>query len=235
MLRLPGRADGIRVWKHTGLVDGFLMKKVPADNKKMMRIAVTGGAGSGKSSFCRFLAEQGFCVIDLDVLAREAVRPGMPAYHAIVAAFGPASVGKDGNLDRAWLRDRMIREPEARTRLEAAIHPVVYRLMEAEIARQEEMGAGVVVVEFPLLFETKRESFFDRVIVVFVPPEVQMARLMARDGVDRASAERLIRIQMPLGEKARKADLVFDNSGSLEHMKACILGWMEKGELAAEG
>ncbi|MCW7752635.1 dephospho-CoA kinase [Desulfobotulus sp. H1] len=204
-------------------------------DKRVVKIAVTGGPGSGKSSVCRLLKEFGFPVVDLDVLSREAVKPGMPAYHAIVADFGPAAVGEGGVLNRGWLRERMTREPGAKARLEAAVHPSVYRMLDQEVERLAAGGAETVVVEFPLLFETKRESYFDKVLVVFVPPEVQLVRLMARDGVGRDSAKALIRIQMPLEEKARRADLVLDNSGSPEAVARSVRDWVEKGELSVEG
>lgn len=199
--------------------------------KKLVKIAVTGGAGSGKSSACRLLADMGFPVVDLDALARDAVMPGMPAYHALVADFGPAAVGPDGQLNRAWLRERLTRDPAAKARMEAAIHPVVYRLLDAALLRYGEAGAEAVVVEFPLLYETGREAFFDLVLVVSVPREVQMARLMTRDGVDPLSAERLIQIQMPLKEKAGRADFVLENTGTPEDMEAWLRGWIGSGVL----
>ncbi|TWI77434.1 dephospho-CoA kinase [Desulfobotulus alkaliphilus] len=202
---------------------------------EILKIAVTGGAGSGKSSACRLLKGMGFPVVDLDLLAREAVRPGKPAYHAIVADFGPDAVGKNGELDRSWLRERITRDASAKLRLEKAIHPVVYSMLDMEMARHAAAGASMVVVEFPLLFETGRESFFDLVLVVSVPPEVQVARLMKRDGVDEKSAKALIRIQIPLHEKAEKADLVLENSGSLEDMAQCLAGWVTGGELSLKG
>ncbi|TYT75737.1 dephospho-CoA kinase [Desulfobotulus mexicanus] len=198
---------------------------------EVVKIAITGGAGSGKSSACRLLKDMGFPVVDLDQLARKAVRPGESAYHAIVADFGPDAVGKNGELNRGWLRERITRDPGAKQRLEKAVHPVVYSMLDREMERHAASGGRAVVVEFPLLFETGRESFFDLVIVVSVPPEVQVERLMKRDGVDGKSAKALIGIQIPLKDKAARADLVLENSGSLEDMTQCLESWVENGEL----
>lgn len=200
----------------------------------MQRIAVTGGAGSGKSSVCRMMQRCGLAVIDLDQLARDAVAPGMPAFTAIVSWFGNGVLTPDGALDRRKLRECITRDPEAKSRMETWIHPEVYRMMEAEIHRYAEAGCPQVIVEFPLLFETGKADDFDVVIVVFVPQDVQISRLMARDHVDTSSAAALVGIQMPLADKAASADIVIDNSGVPEVAQARVEALIKGGFQAVD-
>lgn len=197
----------------------------------IQKIAVTGGPGSGKSTLCRLLSQMGFPVLDLDVFAKKAVEQGTPAYKAIVSEFGPSSLKDTGELNRSWLRNQMVESAGARARLEAIIHPEVYRLLEAEIASCMQRGHGSAIIEFPLLFEQKKEGLFDLVLVVFVPHEIQVERVMARDGVERDKAEGLVNLQMPLSEKALRADLVLDNSGSPEDLKIQLEEWIRSGSL----
>ena len=196
--------------------------------RKIRTIAVTGSAGSGKSSVCRILASLGVPVIDLDQLAREAVAPGMPAHRSIVEAFGSGVVLAGGELDRRALRERLLSDPEAKARMEGWIHPEVYRLLADRTLQMEAAGASMVVVEFPLLFETGREGDYSHVVVVHVPKDVQVARLAARDAVSIASATALVEIQMSLDRKAERADFVIDNSGTPESVRVQVEQLLEQ-------
>lgn len=185
----------------------------------MLRVGLTGNIASGKSSVARVWARLGAPVIDADVLARRAVEPGSPGLRRIVEAFGPGVLDEKGRLDRAKLRRIIFRDPAARERLEAIIHPEVARLRAEEEARLEEQGAPIVVHDIPLLFEVGLDDQFDTVVLVDAPEELRLERLVRDRGLDEAEARRMIRAQMPSEEKRRRADIVIDNTGSLEELE----------------
>lgn len=176
-------------------------------------VAVTGNAGSGKSTVCRILKEKGLTVIDLDVLSREAVEPGNPSLAEISAIFGKEAVNPDGSLDRAFLRDVIIRNPEKRKKLEAVLHPRIMDMMNTRVKEAFGRGENIVVVEAPLLFEAGLEAFFDLVVVVVCDPEERIRRLSVRDGVSLERAAALISIQIPDEVKAGRAGYTVLNSG----------------------
>jgi dephospho-CoA kinase len=183
-------------------------------------VGLTGGIASGKSTFASALRELGVPVIDADRLAREAVRAGSPALAAIVAEFGPGALGPDGELDRKAMADRVFADPGARQRLEAIVHPAVRAAVAAETARWAAEGHALAFYDVPLLFERGLDREVDCVVVVYAPPEVQRARLRARDGLGEAEAEARLAAQWPIDEKARRADLVVDNGGDLAGLRA---------------
>lgn len=182
------------------------------------KIAVTGGAASGKSTVCRCLEEKGLPVISLDAISREVVLPGMPAHGAIVRGFGPEALKGDGTLDRSALRVMITRDPQKKKTLESLVQPEILRVMNQRIQACEERGGRAVVVEIPLLFELGMEKDFDLTVLVAVDETTQARRLVDRDRVTEASARALIRIQMPLEEKKKKADVIIDNNGSHEQL-----------------
>jgi dephospho-CoA kinase len=178
-----------------------------------MRLGLTGGLGSGKSTVSQILVELGAAVVDADELAREAVVPLTPAWQAIVDRFGRRYLLPGGTLDRRQLGQRVFTDPEARRDLEAIVHPEVRRLMEERAERLEEAGVKVVVFDVPLLYEAGLASEMDKVAVVFAPPETQLNRVMARDDLDEEEARRRLAAQWPLSVKVPLADYVIDNSG----------------------
>lgn len=178
-----------------------------------MRLGLTGGLGSGKSTVSQILVELGAAVVDADELAREAVVPLTPAWQAIVDRFGRRYLLPGGTLDRRQLGQRVFTDPEARRDLEAIVHPEVRRLMEERAERLEEAGVKVVVFDVPLLYEAGLASEMDKVAVVFAPPETQLKRVMARDDLDEEEARRRLAAQWPLSVKVPLADYVIDNSG----------------------
>lgn len=184
----------------------------------MFKLGLTGGIASGKSAVARLLVELGAQLVDSDVLARQAVEPGSPALAALREAFGPQVFTADGELDRRRLREMVFHDAGARRRLNAIVHPEVARGVARELARLEGQD-GVVVVDVPLLFETGWQALFDATLVVFVPPEVQVARLMARDKVSETQARAALSAQMPLAEKRALAQFVVDNTGTLEETR----------------
>jgi dephospho-CoA kinase len=183
-------------------------------------VGLTGGIASGKSTLAAALRELGAAVIDADALARDAVRRGSPALARIANEFGPGVLGPDGELDRKAMGARVFADPAARERLEAIVHPAVRAGVAAETARLAADGHALALYDVPLLFERGLDREVDGVVVVYAPPEVQLARLQARDGMTVAEARARLEAQMPIDEKARRADVVVDNSGDLASLRA---------------
>ncbi|GAB4553930.1 MAG: dephospho-CoA kinase [Geothermobacteraceae bacterium] len=177
-----------------------------------MVLGITGNIASGKSRVAARFGELGAVVVSADQLAREAVEPGTPALAAIVRRFGEAVLQDDGSLDRQKLGGLVFADAEARRQLEMITHPAIARLAEERL-RQLRGTKKLVVYEAPLLFEAGAEGRVDRVLVVTADEEVRLARLMARDGLDRRAALQRIRAQLPQEQKAARADYVIDNSG----------------------
>lgn len=189
---------------------------------KTVKIAVTGGAASGKTSVCRYLREKGLTVISLDDLSRELMMPGKSVFNRVVEIFGGDFLFSDGTLDRAALRALISGDPDAKTRLEGVVQPAILEEMERLIRESESRKEQFVVVEVPLLFELGMEKKFDINVLVSLDEEEQVKRLMERDCVSEEAARRLIAIQMPLDEKRTKADIVIDNSGSTDCMNLTL-------------
>lgn len=184
-------------------------------------VGLTGGIASGKSTVSRQLAELGCHVIDADVLAREVVAPGEPALRAIAAAFGPEVLRPDGSLDRARLGALVFADPARRKQLEGITHPAIQARRRAILDRLAAEGFdGLVVQDAALLIEVG--AHVDRVVVVYAEPAVQRERLMRRDGLDAAEADRRIASQMPLAEKVKLAHYVIDSSDSREETAAQV-------------
>ena len=187
----------------------------------MLRVGLTGGIATGKSYVVKRLRDAGVPVVDADVLARAAVAPGTAGLAAVLARFGPDVLTPEGELDRARLGALVFRDDAARRDLEHIIHPVVRRGI-AEFFEQLPRATDVAVADIPLLYETHRERHFDRVIVVACAPETQLTRVMHRDGLSRADAERRIAAQLPLEEKVRRADYVIRTDGTHEETDAQV-------------
>ncbi len=178
-------------------------------------IGLTGGIGTGKSTVSRMFERLGAVVIDADAIVHELQAPGTPLLQEMVGAFGASILDAEGALDRAALAELVFRDPEARARLNALVHPRVAAEMARRLHEARAAGAPLVVLDIPLLLETGRGGF-DAVVVVYAPEEVQVRRQMERDGCSRQEAEARVRAQMSIEEKRRRADYVIDNSGTLE-------------------
>ena len=182
-----------------------------------VRVGLTGGIASGKSTVSSILAELGAVVIDADALAREVVAKGTPGLDAVVAEFGDDVLGPDGELDRPAMGALVFADPGARRRLEAIIHPLVHRRsaeLEAEAAPD-----AVVVHDIPLLAEVGRAGSFDAVVVVDVPVEVQVDRMERDRGWSRADAEARISAQASRADRLALATYVVDNTGTLDDLR----------------
>jgi dephospho-CoA kinase len=197
----------------------------------MLKVAITGGAGSGKSTVARLFAELGVPVLDADAAARRAVAPGTPAWQELRRLSGPQYFLPNGELDRAKAAARVFADPEEKRRLEAVIHPRVAQEIKARLKELEAQGAPLVLVEVPLLFEAGLAGAYDKVIVVDADLSDQVQRLSARDGRGAAEIEGILKAQLPLQEKVKKADFVVDNRGGLNltlNQVKIILGELQK-------
>ncbi len=179
----------------------------------MRVIGLTGGIASGKSTVSGMLRELGARVIDADAIAREVVEPGRPALAEIVAWLGRDILLADGSLDRRKLGELVFGDSAARAALEGITHPRITAAAKEALAAAEREGCAVAVLDVPLLYEAGWDEGVDEVWVVYVDAATQLSRLMARDSLTAAQAAARVAAQMSLEEKARRADIVIDNSG----------------------
>lgn len=183
-----------------------------------LKIAVTGGAGSGKTSVCNRLKELGLNVISSDALAREAVAPGTQAFNNIVHYFGQEVLKQDGTLNRPKLRQIMTKDAAARSALESFVHPEITKLLQFKIIQAQKDGRPSVLIEVPLLFELGIQDRFDVVVLICAKREGRIRRIMERDSVSRKEAEDLLDVQMPDEEKVEKANFIITNDGTIEQL-----------------
>ena len=189
----------------------------------MLKVAVTGGAGAGKTVVCSCFGRLCAHVISLDELAREAVKPDSPVLQAIIDYFGKGVLRADGSLDRSKLREIITKDAKGREVLERLTHPEIFRLFGKKVAAIGSRGEEVVVVvEVPLLIELGIQDQFDVVVLVEASPDLQKSRLMARDGSSAAEAQALLDIQMPAEKKRSYADYIMENRGSLEELGVAV-------------
>ena len=182
----------------------------------MYRIGLTGGVGSGKSTVSSYMHELGIPVIDGDKLAREAVIPGSRAMAEMRKAFGPHIFLPDGSLNRLKMGEIVFNDEEKRQKLNSIIHPFIWHRTREELIRAQEEGFPVVVLDMPLLLEISWQLRVEEVWLVEVPLEVQIARVISRDGFTREQVMERIRKQMPTTNKMNYADVIIDNSRSVE-------------------
>ncbi|MFC5702336.1 dephospho-CoA kinase [Cohnella faecalis] len=196
-----------------------------------MNIGLTGGIATGKSTVAGLLVERGALLIDLDRIAREIVEPGQPSLALIAERFGHAVLNEDGTLNRRKLGEIVFSDPTERKALEAITHPAIRAIMKERLAQYErETPDKLVVVDVPLLYESQLASYFERVMVVYVPRGEQLARLMKRDNLSIEEAERRLNAQMNIEDKKIRADVVIDNGGAPEETAAQIdRFWREAG------
>ncbi|MGA3083650.1 MAG: dephospho-CoA kinase [Thermodesulfobacteriota bacterium] len=187
---------------------------------RRLQLGVTGSIATGKSTVARMLEEMGAPMIDFDVLSREVMEPGKPAYRDIVSYFGGQVLSEDKTLDREKLKEIVFRDKEKRTKLESFTHP---RMFEAYLKQVEKLSQGekpvIIQVVGPLIIEAHLQTLFDLLLMVYAPEEVQLKRLMERDGIIKELAMNIIRSQMSVEEKKGYCDLIVDNSGSLEETR----------------
>lgn len=182
-----------------------------------MRIGLTGGIGSGKSTVANLLAEHGAVVIDADAIARELVEPGEPALAELVTEFGPRILREDGSLNRGELAALAFGDTRGTERLNAIMHPLIRAESESRLSVAGD--AGVVVYDMPLLLETGQQDLVDLVVVVDVPEDVQVERAVGKRGLDEDDVRRRMNVQVSRGERLAAADVVIDNSGDLSRTR----------------
>lgn len=184
------------------------------------RVGLTGGVASGKSTVSAILRELGAVVIDADVLAREVVEKGTPGLAAVVEAFGEELLGPDGELDRAAMGKLVFADEQARRRLEAIVHPLVFeRIVELEEAAPPD---AVVVHDIPLLAESGRADTFDAVLVVDAPRELQVGRMLRDRGWTEEDAAARIDAQASREDRLAIATHVIENTGTIEELRARV-------------
>ena len=187
-----------------------------AERKNPLRIGLTGGIASGKSTVADMFAALGVPLIDTDVIAREVVAPGAPALDEVRARFGDAVIDASGNLDRAAMRKIVFADDEARLALEGILHPRIG----AETRRQAEKAGGPYqIIVVPLLATSALKDYVDRVLVVDCEEDTQIERLLARDAETVEQARRILAAQSSRAERLAIADDIINNDHSLEHVR----------------
>ena len=181
----------------------------------MLRVGITGGIGSGKTALTDWLSEKGIVIVDADLASRVIVTPGQPALTEIAETFGQEYIQHDGQLNRAALRELVFTDDSKRQQLEAITHP---RIRE-ELARQMDAAdSAYVVLSSPLLLESGQSSMVDLSVVVDVPENTQIERTMARDNNARQLVEGIMAAQLDRDTRISRADIVINNSGSLDEL-----------------
>ena len=177
----------------------------------MLKIGLTGGIGSGKTTIAELFADFGTPIIDADDIAHQLTRPHQPALSKIQEQFGDCVITTDGSLNRSQLKQLIFANPVYKKKLEAILHPLIF----AEISHQiTELNADYVILSIPLLLETGQYDFVDRILVVDVPVEVQIERVNARDLLSNATIQAIIDSQISRAQKLKAADDIIDNSGA---------------------
>jgi dephospho-CoA kinase len=179
-------------------------------------VGLTGGIATGKSTVSAIFKKAGAIIIDADLIARQVVVPGLPAWRSIKTVFGDRVIGPDGVINRALLGEVVYNDRQARKQLEGIIHPQVCIRIEHEVNRLRRSNPHAVVIQdIPLLLETGMTGGLSEIIVVYTTIEIQLKRLMKRDSLEMDAARKRILAQMPMAEKRCRATLVIDNSGDL--------------------
>jgi dephospho-CoA kinase len=191
-------------------------------------IGLTGGIASGKSTVSNMLKELSIPVIDADQIAREVVQKDKPAYEEIVRTFGKGILASDLQIDRAKLGAIVFQQEEKRKLLNQIVHPAVRKEMLAQKEELLQKGHPTIVLDIPLLFESKLTSLVDKILLVFVEEDIQLERLMKRNHFTKEEAEARIRSQIPLIQKVSLADEVINNNGSLDETKGQLLAILSK-------
>jgi dephospho-CoA kinase len=197
-------------------------RSLPDYGGRVIKLGLTGGIGSGKSTVSRLLASYGAVVVDADLVAREVVEAGSPGLASVVEAFGPELLQADGTLDREGLGKVVFGDDAARARLSAILHPLIGARSAELWAAAEAGGAEVLVHDVPLLVENHLEGMYDEVLVVDVPPEVQLDRLVRLRGMSPEDARNRIASQASRETRLASATRVITNDGTVAELEAAV-------------
>lgn len=191
----------------------------------MLKVGLTGSIAVGKSFVCDVFRELGCRVLDADKTAREVVEPGTVGLHRIVSEFGSDVLTGDGRLDRAKLGSVVFADAEKRNLLNSIVHPLVIEVQDAWLIEAEKADpGGVAIIDAALMIESGGYRRFDKLIVVWCAPEIQLRRLMLRDNLSEAEAEKRVAAQMPQEEKKRFADYLIDSSAGFDDVRGQVAG-----------
>lgn len=183
----------------------------------MLRVGLTGGIATGKSTVGMMFVELGCHLIDADRVTHQLFEPGQPIHTAVVQAFGSEILAADGTIDRSVLGEIVFKDPEARSKLNGLVHPAVIQSQQEWLQEIEKSDPqGIAIVDAALMIEVGTYKSYDRVIVVTCSPEEQRRRLRARTGLSEEQIDDRIRSQMPMDEKVKYADYVIDTSGRID-------------------
>ena len=201
----------------------------------MLKIGLTGSIAVGKTFVCSVFRERGCFVIDADQLARDVVAAGTPGLAKIAEEFGPEVITSNRELDRKKMADIVFANENKRLLLNSIVHPLVFQAQNTRLAEREaEDPEGIAIVDAALMIESGGYRRFDRLIVVWCEPGIQLKRLMLRDGLPEAEAKKRIAAQMPQEEKKRHADFLIDTSNGFEDTRHQVAAVHEKLKLAAD-
>ncbi len=185
----------------------------------VLKIGLTGGIGSGKSTACEIFSEFGVPVIDADIIAHRLVKPGLPALQAIVNEFGEGIITNDGSLDRKKLRDLIFTNETDRKKLENILHPAIYN----EIAHETKcLLSKYCIIALPLLIETGASKVIDRILVINSPRELQLTRASIRDNVSKSDIEAIMHSQISPDDQLSAADDIINNDGDIDNLRRQI-------------
>ncbi len=190
-------------------------------------LGITGGIATGKSTAVEVFQKYDFPIVDGDQVARQVVEPGTPGGAAVVSEFGDDILQKNGSLDRKKLGRIVFSDKQKLDRLNQILNPYI----RSEILRQIEKGkseAPLVIADIPLMYEGHYDHYMDQVAVVYLPEEIQLERLMKRDNLSLEEASKRIKSQLSMEEKRRRADIFFDNQGTIQQLQEQITSWLRQ-------
>lgn len=190
---------------------------------RCLLLAVTGGIATGKTTVAGMLQEFGAPLVDLDILARRVVEPGRQAWKQIVATFGKGVLNEDGTVNRKRLSSIVFNDAAKRKVLEGFTHPGIFQELSREVEGiAKEDPKAIIQVVIPLLIEAGSQDQFHKILVVYAPREIQIERLMKREGIKRPDAERILEAQIPIDEKLKYADFVVRNDRTLDETRSQV-------------
>ena len=191
-----------------------------AFSHKPGRIALTGGIATGKSTVAKLFAELGACILDADAAARKVVKPGASCWQQLRDFLGPAYFEENGTLERRKLRETIIHDDRSRLTVNAILHPHIMQELDRQWQSRRELHPELIMIfDIPLLFEADLGRHFDTIILAYTSREIQLQRLMARDGLSREEAEATLTMQLPIETKRAMAHLIIDNSFDLDQTR----------------